>query len=122
MVLAWSAYIFIQYRSLEEEPRPIQLTSQEPQLLRPEKVFVLPLEASPGPPVNTPEIPALTSSKHELWSYGERYLGWQNVINVDLERFDEAELRAWLEQDQALYGDRAGSVRDEQSLSAAETE
>ncbi|MFT7664963.1 MAG: hypothetical protein ACI87A_003197, partial [Planctomycetota bacterium] len=55
-----------------------------------------PLEHAPGPPVSAPELPADAADKSELWHYGEMYLGWEALADVDLDDYTPTELRSWL--------------------------
>ena len=120
LALASAAYIVIKRRPADEAGEPRVLTPQQVELVRPQHVFVPPLEPSPGPPVAAPGIPDATASKAELWQYGERFLGWQDVADVDLDNYSDAELRGWLAKDKRLYHQAETPSSESQELSAVE--
>lgn len=125
LALASATFIVIKRLPADEAggPRvltPQVLTPKQMELVRPQKVFVPPLEPSPGPPVTSPDIPDATASKADLWQYGERYLGWQAVADVDLGSYSDAELRGWLEKDMLLYFQAQAPSSESQELSAVE--
>jgi hypothetical protein len=53
--------------------------------------------------VRSPELPDVAAGKEELWRYGERYLGWETLDDVDLDEYSPEDLHTWLEQDRELY-------------------
>lgn len=120
LALASATYIVIKRLPAKADGVTHVLTPQQVELVRPLEVFVPPLEPSPGPPVTSPDLPDATASKADLWQYGERYLGWQSVADVDLDSYSDADLRGWLAKDKLLYHQAGAPSSESQELSAVE--
>ena len=97
----------------EPTQRLIVMPAQTVELRQPQEPEEIPLEHAPGPPVSAPDFPKESADKSELWYYGELYLGWEALADVNLDEYSSNELRSWLRQDQKLYDWGDGLVYDE---------
>jgi hypothetical protein len=103
--LSVAAVTFVWLRSAPESRSEPELAQPDPRIRRllRELQPAPPLERAPGPPVRSPELPDVAAGKEELWRYGERYLGWETLDDVDLDEYSPEDLHTWLEQDRELY-------------------
>ena len=109
LVFSTAAYMLLSHWSQAGSDRVIVMPSQTIDLQvsreQPERQIpqAPPLEQAPVPPVNAPGLPDDEADKAELWTYGETYLGWEPLADVDLKEYSAAEMRAWLQTDLSLY-------------------